>query len=495
MLTHEVSIYGIRNRNSRRKAKRQGTKPYELRWKVGVSVKTKSFVTSALADQFRADLLTAARRGEQFDTATGLPESMLMVDEDTTRTWLEFAKAYVTMRWPDAAANTRESIVQSLAVATPAFVDGEARNLERKVVRVAAAWALVPREEGVSPPPEIATAVRILSKCTLRMTELTEPDVVRQLLTELGVNLDGRRAAPDTLSIRRRAVNTALEYAVERRDLDENPLQRKEYKRKAAPKDAAIDRRVVANPDQARELLTAVSYVGSWKRARGRRLVAFFATLYYAGLRPAEATGLRHDDCQLPDEGWGTLHLQKTRPVSGKQWTDNGTLHDERGLKQRQNGDVRPVPVPPSLVAILKAHIDEFGVADDGRLFSNERGGLLGMTTVRNVFREARQLAFAPHQVSSPLVRKPYDLRHAALSTWLNGGVDPTDVAERAGNSVEVLLKTYAKSLDGREERNNRLIELALGESAASLVEPTRPTTAPQLPHNQRATEVQNDAQ
>jgi hypothetical protein len=71
-------------------------------------------------------------------------------------------------------------------------------------------------------------------------------------------------------------------------------------------------------------------------------------------------------------------------------------------------------------------------------------------------------LALTPRQAASPLAGTAYDLRHAALSTWLNGGVEPTDVAERAGNSVEVLLKRYAKCLDGHGERNNRLIERAL---------------------------------
>ena len=69
-----------------------------------------------------------------------------------------------------------------------------------------------------------------------------------------------------------------------------------------------------------------------------------------------------------------------------------------------------------------------------------------------------------PMQCGSPLARRPYDLRHAALSTWLNAGVDPTDVAERAGNSVEVLLRRYAKCIDGRQERNNRLIETAISD-------------------------------
>jgi len=38
-----------------------------------------------------------------------------------------------------------------------------------------------------------------------------------------------------------------------------------------------VDRRVVANPRQARKLLTALSYVDGLHRDRGRRLVAMFA--------------------------------------------------------------------------------------------------------------------------------------------------------------------------------------------------------------------------
>jgi integrase len=45
----------------------------------------------------------------------------------------------------------------------------------------------------------------------------------------------------------------------------------------------------------------------------------------------------------------------------------------------------------------------------------------------------------------SPLDRRPYDLRHTCLSTWLNGGVYPTQVAEWAGHSVDVLLRIYAE--------------------------------------------------
>ena len=57
---------------------------------------------------------------------------------------------------------------------------------------------------------------------------------------------------------------------------------------------------------------------------------------------------------------------------------------------------------------------------------------------------------------------RPYDLRHAAVSLWLNAGVPATEVAERAGHSVDVLLKIYATRIDGQEATVNRRIDDAL---------------------------------
>ena len=46
----------------------------------------------------------------------------------------------------------------------------------------------------------------------------------------------------------------------------------------------------------------------------------------------------------------------------------------------------------------------------------------------------------------------PYALRHAAVSTWLRTTGDPALVARWAGHSVAVLLKVYAKTIDGTEQ-------------------------------------------
>ncbi|HEX5596640.1 MAG TPA: hypothetical protein VFX61_11595, partial [Micromonosporaceae bacterium] len=63
---------------------------------------------------------------------------------------------------------------------------------------------------------------------------------------------------------------------------------------------------------------------------------------------------------------------------------------------------------------------------------------------------------------SSPLAGRPYDLRHAAVSLLLNSGFPATEVAERAGHSVDVLLKVYARCIDGQEATVNQRIEDAL---------------------------------
>ncbi|PZF89490.1 hypothetical protein C1I93_23885 [Micromonospora endophytica] len=48
------------------------------------------------------------------------------------------------------------------------------------------------------------------------------------------------------------------------------------------------------------------------------------------------------------------------------------------------------------------------------------------------------------------------------VSLWLNAGLPAPEVAERAGHSVDVLLKVYAKCLDGDRSRTNERIEATL---------------------------------
>ena len=67
-------------------------------------------------------------------------------------------------------------------------------------------------------------------------------------------------------------------------------------------------------------------------------------------------------------------------------------------------------------------------------------------------------------QFRSPLAKRPYDLWHAAVSLWLNEGVPAMQVAEWAGHGVSVLLRVYAKCIEGQDEAARHRIETALGE-------------------------------
>ena len=120
------------------------------------------------------------------------------------------------------------------------------------------------------------------------------------------------------------------------------------------------------------------------------------------------------------------------------------------------------MPIPPELVAILRQHIDTFDIAADGRIFSSDRGRPVASTAISDVWAAARNLALTPAQAASSLAGRPYDLRHAAVSLWLSAGVPPPRVAERAGHSVEVLLRVYAKCLDDGDDIANTRIDAAL---------------------------------
>ncbi|MEU2299614.1 site-specific integrase [Streptomyces antibioticus] len=455
MKSLDVKIWGVRKRPSKRPS-------YDVRWAVAGKVFSESFRTKGLADHYRTKLMAVARDGQEFDDVTGLPDSM--AEQKAKLTWYDFALKYLAMKWPHAAPNTRDGINESLTSVTIALLGDRPGRPSAPLIRQALRnWAFVlPGPAEREAPTEIANTLHWIAKASRPLNDLADPVTAREVLDSFKVRLDGKGAAAETVRRKRRTFVNALHYAVDLGEFKENPLTAVRWQK---PKvSSEVDPRVVVNPQQALSLLHAVSYVGGYRRARGRRLVGLFACMYFAGLRPAEAIGLAEADLTLPEQGWGAVLLHRTRPSVGKQWTDSGESHDDRGLKNRPAEDVRRVPIPPQLVVILREQLDAFGTATDGRLFYSEGGGVVASSTYSRAWQEARMLALPPAVVASPLARRPYDLRHSALSTWLNAGVDPTEVAERAGNSVEVLLGRYAKCLDGRQEVANRRIEDLLNE-------------------------------
>ena len=452
MKTTDVRFWDVR------RSRTVNVPSWEVRWVVASRPRSQSRRTKALAEALLAELRNAARRGELFDVDSGLPDSMLPTEGTTT--WLAFAQRYVDMKWPRAAAKSRDSMTDALATVTAALVSNADQAPEPSLLRAALRQHLLPPNgRKQAPAQDVGRAIAWLIEHSLPLRELARPAHLRRALDAVAVTLEGKPAGATTIRRKRAVFHNALQYAVEIEELADNNLDKLGWR---APKVSdVVDRRVVINPAQARELLTAVTYVGQLHRAR--HLHGFFACLYYAGLRPAEAKALRLVDCELPDDGWGHLNLAVSRPESSSRWSDTGDTHERRQLKHRAAGGSRRVPIPPALVEILQDHIAEFGTAPDGRLFQTRRGGVVG-SNYAAVWTAARPLALTPAQVETPLAARPYDLRHAAVSLWLNAGVPATEVAERAGHGVDVLLRVYASCIDGSEPTTNARIEAALND-------------------------------
>ena len=433
---------------------------YKVRWKVGGRLWKEGFRTAAQADSFRSALLTAARRGEAFRLTTGRPTAWER--EKVATSWYEFACTYADMKWKQASAKYRKDIARALTAATPAMLTAargrpDDANIRRALVR----WGFNTKQRS-EPPDDVAEVLAWVARNSTPLSALADAATARRMLDQATGRLDGKNAAASTARRHRIILANAMDYAVELGLLETNPIRALKW---TAPKvSSQVNRRSVVNPRQARALLEAVRA----QQLSGPRLVAFFAVMYYAGLRPEEAINLSRDNVILPpqdrdgDDDWGELHIRSATPDAGGEWTDDGSPRERRQLKHRAEGDSRIVPTHPELTRLLREHLDKFGTAPDGRLFGGVRGGELPTITYRRAWIKARQTALTAAEQASPLARRPDDVRHACLSTWLNGGVYPTQVAEWAGHGVDVLLRIYAKCVVGQDELAKRRISEAL---------------------------------
>jgi integrase len=196
---------------------------------------------------------------------------------------------------------------------------------------------------------------------------------------------------------------------------------------------------------------------------RGAHLEAFFGCLYYAAMRPAEATALSLPQCHLPETGWDADTAARRR--TGGPWLDERRAGARAAAPQGASGQGLPAgPHPTALVRTLRQHIATHGTAPDGRLFRTNRGGLLHETGYGEVWAQARKDVLTEAETASLLARRPYDLRHAGVSIWHSSGVDPMECARRAGHTIAVLFQVYAKVLAQTQDRANRRIDKALRE-------------------------------
>ena len=88
-------------------------------------------------------------------------------------------------------------------------------------------------------------------------------------------------------------------------------------------------------------------------------------------------------------------------PTPGKAYTDDGQVPRAPRPEGTDPGETQPdsrarkparrVPIPPELVALLRAHLEQFGTGPDGRLFRSENGNPILQSTWWQVWQKVRK--------------------------------------------------------------------------------------------------------
>lgn len=170
----------------------------------------------------------------------------------------------------------------------------------------------------------------------------------------------------------------------------------------------------------------------------------FIYFLAYSGCRIAEACALRVNDI---DRAHSQIRVDE-------QMRNNG-VPDKRLKRSRA---YRVVPIAPDVMDMLIKRVDE-GVGwtnDEAFIFVNIRGGKRGGPLRPQNFRSrhfqpaAAQCGLGEIDELTYTGITPHDLRHTAVSAWLDEGFDLAEVARFIGDSLQVTYDTYSHLFQAR---------------------------------------------
>jgi integrase len=411
---------------------------YVVRWRVdGRDFKRRRKV-KAEAERYRAQLLAAIVEGTAFDRGTGEPVSWRRSD----LTWWQWSREWLTLKWPGWAATSRKSGVEALIAFTPHLVRERAPDPPAELRR----WLW---EVGYNPSePATGPMADWLDRWSAPLDEIG-PAVLERALVAGTTKANGEATAPTVAKRRRDLLNAALKSAVRRDLLATNPMDRVEWSVERSA--VAVDITTLPSMADVDDLVDAVTAL----RTEGARYGAFFACIAYAGMRPSEIAALEVSDLELPKGGWGRATLRESEPSPGRRYTGTDSTRQRKALKHRPIGSVRPVPLPPPLVAYLRNHLDRWPSND--AVFINGGGRTVTAENYGKVWNRIKPVVWGSNHPAAGAV--PYDLRHTAATVMIRAGVPLAEVARRLGHSVDVLLRVYAGLFADDEERSNYAID------------------------------------
>ncbi|WP_217587023.1 site-specific integrase [Lentibacillus saliphilus] len=172
----------------------------------------------------------------------------------------------------------------------------------------------------------------------------------------------------------------------------------------------------------------------------------FVLILAYTGLRKGEALGLKWENIDLNEK---TVTVDCTRDRYG-----------DRNPKTKNS--YRTIPIDDILVDQLKVYQKwcvetkfSYGMKlnkkKDYVLISHQGGSPIGSTTAHYLF-ERLYTQMKKHEIEIKRIT-PHGLRHTHATMLINAGVPPKTIAERLGNTVEMIYNVYSHSFKELEDK------------------------------------------
>ncbi|MGW2227388.1 tyrosine-type recombinase/integrase [Streptomyces formicae] len=178
------------------------------------------------------------------------------------------------------------------------------------------------------------------------------------------------------------------------------------------------------------------------------------------GLRIGEAMGVCEKDFRLVA---GTRMLRVRRQVQKVRNADGKLRPALVGLKHRQEGEWRDVPVPGIVWDHVEWHVRRFGTAEDGRLLRTATGDLMTPDWYREDWYAAVPRVGSDTSKASTARWKPHALRHYFATTCLLNGLPLLSVSRWLGHgSITETADTYGHLTPDAADTAVTVLDLAM---------------------------------
>lgn len=450
-----IRVWGIYQRQrsasalNARTGKRERRKVvcYDVRYRIDDRQFRYSLDQKGWAEDFAHQLQADFARGLLFDPhARCFVEPQAPEEAAASPPLFLHAREFVLRQWHRWAPGTRPDAQREIALACLYLLREDAPTLDR-AQRLAADDYLRRRCLVVPQPTDLTPDDRSwqgwFEGWSLPLADITDEHLRRFLDTVRSTALDGspRQLGKSSINRTRMYVRRLFAHAYRRRLIEWDPWEAIEAE--PVRDHGTADPDLVMDPQQVIEIAAACG-------AKKPRYQAFVLVQGLCGLRPGEAIDLRRRDVHLDVDEPVLVFRASHSAVAERFFTGDETR--QRPLKGRGPRATRTVPIPRMLVPILRRHLDEHvDTRPDALVFTNSGGGRISLSNFgRDIWGPVREELF---EEGDPLRRvRRHDLRHSAITGWLNAGVPLKTAQSWSGHKTpSVLLNTYLGVIRGDE--------------------------------------------